>query len=144
MTFTSAVLGVVQHPTNILTEYLSKFRGVKKFKAYLLSWFDGWIYKKLQEGKLPWIYVVSKELAEALGCCRDTVFRHLKDLCEMGILKKVPYKRWATDNIWAYTIDFVRLKQELEPLEDFADNENQTAERPKSDSRESEIRQPGV
>ncbi len=144
MTFTSAVLGAVQHPTNILTEYLSRFRGVRKFKAYLLSWFDGWIYKKLQEGKPPWIYVVSQELAEALGCCRDTVFRHLKDLCEMGILKKVPYKRWATDNIWAYTIDFDRLKQELEPLEDFADNENQTAERPKSDSRESDFRQSGV
>ncbi len=49
MTFTSAVLGAVQHPTNILTEYLSKFRGVKKFKAYILSWLDGWIHTKLKQ-----------------------------------------------------------------------------------------------
>lgn len=139
MTFTSAVLGNVQHPTNILTEYLSRFRGTKKFKAYILSWLDGWIQTKLKAGKSPWVYVVNQELAEALGCCRDTVFRHLKDLCEMGILKKVPYKRWATDNIWAYSIDFERLKQELAS---FTPTENQIAECRKSDSRESEIRQP--
>ncbi len=144
MSFTSAVLGTVKHPTNILAEYLSKFRGVKKFKAYILSWLDGWIHQKLKAGKPPWVYVVTQELAEALGCCRDTVFRHLKDLCEMGILKKTPYKRWATDNIWAYTIDFERLKQELEPAVDIATNENQTAESLKPDSHQSEIRQPTV
>ena len=141
MTFTSAVLGVVQHPTNILTEYLSRFRGVKKFKAYILSWLDGWIHQKLKEGKPPWVYVVNQELAQALGCCRDTVFRHLKDLCAMGILKKTPYRRWATDNIWAYSIDFERLKQELAS---FAPAENQIVECRKSDSRESEIRQPNA
>lgn len=141
MTFTSAVLGVVQHPTNILTEYLSRFRGVKKFKAYILSWLDGWIQTKLKAGKLPWVYVVNQELAEALGCCRDTVFRHLKDLCEMGILKKTPYKRWSTDNIWAYTIDFERLKQELSLS---SPTENQTTERLNSDSRESDFSQPIV
>lgn len=139
MTFTSVVLGVVRHPTNILAEYLSTFRGVKKFKAYILSWLDGWMHTKLQQGKPPWVYVVTQELAEALGCCRDTVFRHLKDLCAMGILKKVPYRRWATDNIWAYTIDFDRLKQELALS---APAENQIVECRKSDSRESEIRQP--
>ena len=144
MSFTSAVLGVVQHPTNILTEYLSKFRGVKKFKAYILSWLDGWIHQKLKAGKPPWVYVVNQELAEALGCCRDTVFRHLKDLCEMGILTKTPYKRWATDNIWAYSIDFEKLKQELEPAGDISTHENQTVLSRKSDSRESEIRQPTV
>ena len=142
MTFTSAILGVVQHPTNILTEYLSRFRGVKKFKAYILSWLDGWIHTKLKAGKPPWVYVVNQELAQALGCCRDTVFRHLKDLCEMGILRKTPYKRWATDNIWAYSIDFDKLKQELSPSVDISANENQTADSRKSDSRESEIRQP--
>ena len=144
MTFTSAILGAVQHPTNILTEYLSRFRGVKKFKAYILSWLDGWISSKLKKGLPPWVYVINQELAEALGCCRDTVFRHLKDLCEMGILRKTPYKRWATDNIWAYSIDFDRLKQELAPPVDISANENQTAESRKSDSRESEIVQPTV
>lgn len=139
MTFTSAVLGAVKHPTNILNEYLRRFRGVKKFKAYILSWLDGWIHQNLKEGKPAWVYVVNQELAQALGCCRDTVFRHLKDLCEMGILKKTPYKRWATDNIWAYTIDFERLKQELSLS---APTENQIVECRKSDSGESEFSQP--
>lgn len=142
MTFTSAVLGIVQHPTNILTEYLNRFRGVRKFKAYILSWLDGWINSKLKKGLPPWVYVINQELAEALGCCRDTVFRHLKDLCEMGILRKTPYKRWATDNIWAYTIDFEKLRQELAPPIDISTAENQTADRRKSDSRESEIVHP--
>ncbi|MGL5923087.1 hypothetical protein [Chroococcidiopsis sp.] len=141
MTFTSAVLGTVQHPTNILTEYLSRFRGVKKFKAYILSYLDGWIHTKIQAGKPPWVYVVNQELAEALGCCRDTVFRHLKDLCEMGILKKTPYKRWATDNIWAYTIDFERLKRELSF---FVPAENQTAESLITGSGESDFSQPSA
>ncbi|PSB26177.1 hypothetical protein C7B70_24195 [Chlorogloea sp. CCALA 695] len=132
----------MQHPTNILTEYLSKFRGVKKFKAYILSWLDGWIHQKLKAGKPPWVYVTNQELAEALGCCRDTVFRHLKDLCEMGILRKTSYKRWATDNIWEYSIDFDKLKQELAPPVDIFATENQTALSRKSDSREPEIRQP--
>lgn len=57
----------------------------------------------------------------------------------MGIVKKAPYKRWATDNIWAYTIDFHKLKQELAP---FAPTENQIAECRKSDSRQSDFSQP--
>ncbi len=142
MAFTSAVLGAVQHPTNILTEYLSRFRGVKKFKAYILSWLDGWINSKLKKGLPPWVYVINQELAEALGCCRDTVFRHLKDLCEMGILRKTPYKRWATDNIWAYSIDFEKLRQELSPPVDISTAENQTAEHTISDSGESDFVQP--
>ena len=144
MTFTSAILGVVQHPTNILVEYLGRFRGVKKFKAYILSWLDGWIHNKLKAGKPPWVYVVNQELAEALGCCRDTVFRHLKDLCEMGILRKTPYKRWVTDNIWAYSINFEKLRQELSPPVNISTAENQIADNRKSDSRESEIVQPTI
>ncbi|WP_009630474.1 hypothetical protein [Synechocystis sp. PCC 7509] len=74
-------------------DYYGIIYKVKKFKTYILSWLDGWIYQKLKKGKPPWVYVVTQKLAEALGCCRDTVFRHLKDLCEMGILRKTPYKR---------------------------------------------------
>ena len=109
-----------------------------------MSWLDGWINSKLKKGLPPWVYVINQELAEALGCCRDTVFRHLKDLCEMGILRKTPYKRWATDNIWAYSIDFDRLKQELAPPVDISATENQTAVSRKSDSRESDNWQPTV
>jgi len=43
MTFTSAVLGEVQHPTNIIREYLEKFRGTQKCIALILSWLtDGY------------------------------------------------------------------------------------------------------
>jgi predicted transcriptional regulator len=139
-TFVSAVLGAVSHPTNILTEYLSLFRGGKKFKAYILSWLDGWIHKKLLEGKPPWVYVVLEELAEAFGCCRDTVHRHLKELCELGILVRQPYKRWATDKIFAYTIDFEKLQQELGK----ASAENQNTDSRKSECRQSENRTPTV
>jgi len=38
-------------------------------------------------GKLL-VYIVSQELALAFGYCRDTVHRHLKELCERGILLK--------------------------------------------------------
>lgn len=103
--FISALLGAVNSPTNILTEYLNCFRGRKKFKAYILSWLDGEIYKKLLQGKPPWVYVVCSQLADRFGCCRDTVQRHLGELCKMGLLKRLPYKRWATDHIWQYTIN---------------------------------------
>lgn len=33
MSFTSAILGTVQHPTNILTEYLSRFREGQKIQS---------------------------------------------------------------------------------------------------------------
>lgn len=56
----------------------------------------------------------------------------------MGIVKKIPYKRWATDNIWAYSIDFDKLKQELAS---FAPTENQIAVSLKLGSRAPKISQ---
>lgn len=164
--FISTVLGAVQ-PTNILTEYFSCFRGHKKFKAYFLSWLDGEIYKKLLQGKPPWVYVVCQELADEFGCCRDTVQRHLRDLCDHGLLKRLPYKRWATDNIWQYTINFDRLAalwldEHINKIKQFqscisksaflgrywiellSKAENQTTVSINSDSRLSEFRQPTV
>lgn len=135
MTFTSAVLGEVQHPTNIIREYLEKFRGTQKCIALILSWLDGWIQTKLRQGKPPWVYIVSQELALAFGYCRDTVHRHLKELCERGILQRLPYKRWPTDNIFSYTIDFEKLQQELGRSPQV---ENQTADSQNSECPESE------
>jgi DNA-binding MarR family transcriptional regulator len=105
-------LGPTQ-PINLLEEYLSIFRGRQKSKAYLLSWLDNWIFKKKRDGQAPWIYVVLQDLADDLGYCRDTVHRHLKDLVEMGLLDRKPYKRWATDNIWQYTINFEEVQKWL-------------------------------
>ena len=155
--FLSAVLGAVS-PTNILTEYFSCFRGYQKTKAYLLSWLDNWIYLKLKQGKPPWVYVVCQQIASDIGCCRDTAHRNLKELCDMGILKRLPYKRWATDNIWQYTIDCDRLGNHLFSsftraisksaslgllwIRYLSDAGNQTSVCQKSDFRLSEIRQP--
>lgn len=164
--FISTVLGAVQ-PTNILTEYFSCFRGHKKFKAYFLSWLDGEIYKKLLQGKPPWVYVVCQELADKFGCCRDTVQRHLRDLCDAKVLNRLPYKRWATDNIWQYTINFdhlaaLWLDEYIDKIKQFqscisksaflgrywigllSKAENQTTVSMNSDSRLSEFRQPTV
>lgn len=139
--FTSAVLGAVGHPTNILAEYLSQFRGIHKFKAYILSWLDGWMATKLKQGKSPWVYVVLGELAQALGCCRDTVHRHLQELCELGYVSRLPYKRWPTDNIWQYTINLEQLQEELK---ESTSDENQTAESPKPECPQSDSGPPTV
>lgn len=150
MTFTSAVLGEVQHPTNIIREYLEKFRGTQKCKALILSWLDGWIQTKLRQGKPPWVYVTSQELAIASGYCRDTVHRHLKQLCERKIIQRLPYKRWPTDNIFSYTIDFEKLQQELgcslSPVvgQSAQKVENQTADSQNSECPESESQPPTV
>jgi len=64
MTFTSAVLGEVQHPTNIIRSIWKSLEELKCI-ALILSWLDGWIQTKLRQGKPPWVYIVSQELALA-------------------------------------------------------------------------------
>jgi len=83
MTFTSAVLGEV-HPTNIIRSIWKSLREMHCTHSILA---DGWIQTKLRQGN-SWVYIVSQELALAFGYCRDTVHRHLKELCERGILQR--------------------------------------------------------
>lgn len=112
--FTSSVLGQVEHPNNILKEYLLIFRGVHKFKAHILSWLDGWLVHKRSKGEPvdSWIYVVEGELTKTIGCCRDTVRRHLKQLCDWGILERRSYSRYCTDKIYAYSLNLEKLRDE--------------------------------
>ena len=83
--FTSAFLGQVQHPINILQEYLAAFGN--KCQAAILSWLDNWTKTKRKEQQSDWVWLVLSDLAAELGYCKDTIFRHLHHLVEMGCLK---------------------------------------------------------
>lgn len=131
--FTSAFLGEVQHPKNVLREYLTAFRN--KCQADILSWLDGWTNtKRLQNKSDCWIWLVLKDLASELGYCKDTVFRHLKTLVELGIIERREAKRWCTDKAWEYRI----VPEQLVQYVGF--NKNLTIDVEKSDYLESENR----
>lgn len=100
--FMSAFLGGVQHPINILQEYLAAFGN--KCQAAILSWLDNWTKTKRKEGKSDWVWLVLFNLATELGYCKDTIFRHLRSLLELGVIERQRAKRWATDRACKYRI----------------------------------------
>ncbi|HEY9782007.1 MAG TPA: hypothetical protein V6D09_17940 [Leptolyngbyaceae cyanobacterium] len=128
--FTSAFLGQVQHPINILQEYLAAFGN--KCQAAILSWLDNWTKTKRKEGEPTWVWLVLFDLATELGYCKDTIFRHLQRLVEMGVIERLRAKRWATDRAWKYRIVSAQLAKYI------CLNENQTADISKPVRRESE------
>jgi len=97
---------------------------------------DGWIQTLRQEN--PWVYIVSQELAPRVWLLPRYSSPTLKELCERGILQRLPYKRWPTD-IFSYTIDFEKLQQELGRSPQV---ENQTADSQNSECPESESQPP--
>ena len=128
--FTSAFLGQVQHPINILQEYLAAFGN--KCQAAILSWLDNWTRTKRKEAQSDWVWLVLSDLAAELGYCKDTIFRHLHHLVEMGVIERQRAKRWATDRAWKYRIVSQKLAEYI------CLNENQTVECGKSEHGESE------
>ena len=84
--FTSAFLGQVQHPINILQEYLAAFGN--KCQAAILSWLDNWTRTKRKEAQSDWVWLVLSDLATELGYCKDTIFRHLQRLLELGVIER--------------------------------------------------------
>ena len=128
--FTSAFLGQVQHPINILQEYLAAFGN--KCQAAILSWLDNWTRSKRKEAQSDWVWLVLSDLATELGYCKDTIFRHLHHLVEMGVLERQRARRWATDRAWKYRIVSQKLAEYI------CLNENQTVECGKSEHGESE------
>ncbi len=129
--FTSAFLGGVQHPINILQEYLAAFGN--KCQAAILSWLDNWTRTKRKEAQSDWVWLVLQDLAAELGYCKDTIFRHLHHLVEMGVLERQRARRWATDRAWKYRIVSAQLGKYI------CLNENQTADISKSVHRESVV-----
>ena len=130
--FTSAFLGQVQHPINILQEYLAAFGN--KCQAAILSWLDNWTRTKRKEAQSDWVWLVLSDLAAELGYCKDTIFRHLHHLVEMGVLERQRAKRWATDRAWKYRIVSHKLAQYIGLCE------NQTVDSDKSEHGQSEAR----
>ena len=130
--FTSAFLGQVQHPINILQEYLAAFGN--KCQAAILSWLDNWTRTKRKEAQSDWVWLVLSDLAVELGYCKDTIFRHLQRLLELGVIERLRAKRWATDRAWKYRIVFHKLAQYIGLCE------NQTVDSDKSEHQESVAR----
>lgn len=128
--FMSAFLGGVQHPINILQEYLAAFGN--KCQAAILSWLDNWTKTKRKEGESDWVWLVLSDLAAELGYCKDTIFRHLRSLLELGVVERQRAKRWATDRAWKYRIVPTQLAEYI------CLNKNQTTDMSKSVHRQSE------
>lgn len=128
--FVSAFLGGVQHPINILQEYLAAFGN--KCQAAILSWLDNWTKTKRKEGESDWVWLVLSDLAAELGYCKDTIFRHLRSLLELGVIERQRAKRWATDRAWKYRIVPAQLAEYI------CLNENQNIDIGKSVHRQSE------
>jgi len=99
MTFTSAVLGEVQHPTNIIREYLEKFRGTQKCIALILSWLDGWIQTKLRQGNLLGSILFHRNLPSRLAIAAIQ-FTDTKEPVRGNTPTSL--QRWPTDNIFVH------------------------------------------
>lgn len=123
--FTSAFLGEVQHPINILQEYLQAFGN--KCQAAILVGLDNWTRTKRKEARSDWVWLVLSEIATELGYCKDTIFRHLQRLLELGVIERQQAHRWATDRAWKYRIVSSKLAEYI-GLE-----ENQTIDSDKSE-----------
>lgn len=127
MTFFSSVLGEVQHPINLIREYLDAFGS--KPKAAILSWLDTWG----NSGK-EWVWLVLEDLATQLGWCRDTIHRHLKDLLKLNVVERKRANRWHTDQAFQYRLNH----QELTKYIDFRPEDMIIPEIQKSDSGQSD------
>ncbi len=131
--FTTATLGPVSHPSNLLMEFLEVWQKRDKVKACILSWFDSWHKSK---GETGWICASYQQIAKAFGYCRDTIWRHLTDLIQEGYVRcrhlRKEEKSYPTDTRKMYQINFVKLRQKV-------GQENQESSCLKSDGYPSEV-----
>ncbi len=51
-----------------------------------------------------WVWLVLQDLAAELGYCKDTIFRYLHSLLELGVIERQRAHRWSTDRVWKYRI----------------------------------------
>ena len=103
-----------------------------KCQAAILSWLDNWTRNKRKEQQSDWVWLVLCDLAAELGYCKDTIFRHLQRLLELGVIERQRAHRWATDRAWKYRIVSQKLAQYI------CLNENQTVDSNESEHGESE------
>ncbi|MEO1558792.1 MAG: helix-turn-helix domain-containing protein [Cyanobacteria bacterium J06632_19] len=107
--FTSASLGQINPPINILKEFLATFNRRQKCKAAILSWLDG----KHYYGN-SWIRITFENLADILGYCRETISKHMKDLIFDGLVEDKPSHRFPKDTASEYRLNLENIMETIE------------------------------
>ncbi|WP_244329316.1 ArsR family transcriptional regulator [Tolypothrix sp. PCC 7910] len=106
--FTSAVLGQIHTPVNILSEFLATFNRRQKCKAAILSWLDGKHYYGHQ-----WVRITFEKLADILGYCRETISRHMKELVFDDLIKEQAAQKFPKDTACEYQLNREKLTELL-------------------------------
>ena len=107
--FTSASLGQINPPINILKEFLATFNRRQKCKAAILSWLDG----KHYYGN-SWIRITFENLADILGYCRETISKHMKDLIFDGLVEDKASHRFPKDTASEYRLNLENILETIE------------------------------
>jgi hypothetical protein len=107
--FTSATLGHIHPPVNILKEFLATFNRRQKCKAAILSWLDG----KHYYGQ-DWVRITFENLADILGYCRETISRHIKELVFDGLIEEQPSHRFPKDTACEYRLNLSQITEMIE------------------------------
>ncbi len=107
--FTSAVLGQIHTPVNILQEFLATFNRRQKCKAAILSWLDGKHYYGHE-----WVRITFEKLADILGYCRETISRHMKELVFDDLIKEQAAQKFPKDTACEYQLNREKLTQLLD------------------------------
>ncbi len=106
--FTSATLGEINPPINILKEFLATFNRRQKCKAAILSWLDGKHYYG------NWIRITFEKLADILGYCRETISKHMKELIIEGLVEDKPSHRFPKDTACEYRLNLENIMETIE------------------------------
>ncbi len=107
--FTSASLGQINPPINILKEFLATFNRRQKCKAAILSWLDG----KHYYGN-SWIRITFENLADILGYCRETISKDMKDLIFDGLVEDKASHRFPKDTASEYRLNLENIMETIE------------------------------
>jgi DNA-binding transcriptional MocR family regulator len=107
--FTSATLGEINPPLNILKEFLATFNRRHKCKAAILSWLDG----KHYYGN-SWIRITFENLADILGYCRETISKHMRELIFDGLVEDKPSHRFPKDTASEYRLNLEKIAETIE------------------------------
>jgi hypothetical protein len=107
--FTSASLGQINPPINILKEFLATFNRRQKCKAAILSWLDG----KHYYGN-SWVRITFDNLADILGYCRETISKHMRELVFDGLVEDKPSHRFPKDTASEYRLNLENIVETIE------------------------------
>lgn len=107
--FTSATLGEIRPPLNILKEFLATFNRRQKCKAAILSWLDG----KHYYGN-SWVRITFENLADILGYCRETISKHMRELLFDGLVEDKPSHRFPKDTASEYRLNLDKILETIE------------------------------